>query len=1114
MSVDIYLPCDVLMVNVRVAPQKELSTLESLFLRAVLAGKSDFAELRALFGIGERPTLDLVFDLWQKGYVALDMSRGGIYAASGISLEKLKELRSGEESDEQREVLQERVGGAILPPTARKRLPEVNKRALIPADQFRVGPKDVTEAGLLAALRWMAEKEAESRPGKDGGRPKQILGANLSFTDLGKTSYRRWLPLVTRCAVDPARDSLHIEIADDRALPAAVRLRIENRLRQFLAEQPQSDLAKYLRESAASGPPPQTSIEKLLPQLEKLCLNLENTDPGLYKQAQDRLDDLADQIEDLCASRIGSQIVSRVMVTKPQHDNAVHELIAKSQQQIVLASPWMTLDAVLRVRPWIKDALDRGVQVFLLWGFRPDEEMPPDVANALLPLRQEYRGRFFVAGKSTGIHAKLLVQDGHKMLVSTLNFLQPSEVGTFEVGVLIEAKEPQRACPPIEDALDWASDALPDYRDSQTIYSQHEDFCPHRNGDPDDALEVLLERPVRPVPPIEETIREAFLRCASRLWSMSWNDYCKSVRGFVAKHQHAARLLVDPDHSDLFSEALQFATRRLLIASDRLGVEVVTEEFLIKLRALLEQEVFVTLIYRRPTATDDIYRQRLESLRGLAADFPDRFRWFPEAKNHAKVLLFDETAVVSSFNFLSFGGDYGEATPSIRRRMRKEVGVQLTGGGIADRVIDSVEGAFPGACAGWPRSKPEGSASLPDIPIAPSEQLEVLERLFDCPDDTARGRVFAEIVRAVSDPWWLLQRLADGGLTKERLKMGVAAALSCQAQASRPPNSRRDDWRRWLIEELWGQGSVVEAAVLAADGWGRESPELPRPQMIMLAAAYATGLADQAIADLVLVTHLAPEEQIVVAVVALVEAALKASPVSLDVILGDRSHLPEPWRPVIEAFADYWSIAYQPLPVEQARLDLAVQEQQETVKCAWQAFSEALTVAASQHFHFESGTLTHFWLFPERKFATDRGLADNAFGKLRESCEGQRSDDVRGWLTWFHDSFNDDLEDLIDKASFEGDPMHRLLVGNRRASYLELLEEVVKAARHVAKIAKPVAAARDRHHLAAAKTFAQALAAIWPTLEHQLAAWQGPERRIVERALADLRFIADWGALR
>ena len=122
---EVYLPCDVLSVKVHVGPQEHLSSLEKLFLEAIYEGVNHFHELVDLFGIEHRPTLDLVFDLWRRGYLVLDLARGAVHLDSRVKElladSRLDELDGGESTDETREVMLDKVSGHVLPVSGRPR---------------------------------------------------------------------------------------------------------------------------------------------------------------------------------------------------------------------------------------------------------------------------------------------------------------------------------------------------------------------------------------------------------------------------------------------------------------------------------------------------------------------------------------------------------------------------------------------------------------------------------------------------------------------------------------------------------------------------------------------------------------------------------------------------------------------------------------------------------------------------------------------------------------------------------------------------------------------------------------------------------------------------------
>ena len=106
---EVYLPCDVLTVKVQVGPQEHLSPLEKLFLEAVYESVNHFHELVDLFDIGHRPTLDLVYDLWRRGYLVLDLAQGAVHLDARVKElfldNRLNKLPGGESTDEIREVM-------------------------------------------------------------------------------------------------------------------------------------------------------------------------------------------------------------------------------------------------------------------------------------------------------------------------------------------------------------------------------------------------------------------------------------------------------------------------------------------------------------------------------------------------------------------------------------------------------------------------------------------------------------------------------------------------------------------------------------------------------------------------------------------------------------------------------------------------------------------------------------------------------------------------------------------------------------------------------------------------------------------------------------------------
>ncbi|MFF9074522.1 hypothetical protein OIU91_41090 (plasmid) [Streptomyces sp. NBC_01456] len=111
------------------------------------------------------------------------------------------------------------------------------------------------------------------------------------------------------------------------------------------------------------------------------------------------------------------------------------------------------------------------------------------------------------------------------------------------------------------------------------------------------------------------------------------------------------------EHPELLDEALTQAHRRLLIISPWIKNAIITTEFLGKLESRLARGVPVHIAYgyeENDTRTD---QAAVRKLGNLAARYPAKFTFTRLKSTHAKVLVYDDVWVTTSFNWLSFRGD-------------------------------------------------------------------------------------------------------------------------------------------------------------------------------------------------------------------------------------------------------------------------------------------------------------------------------------------------------------------------------------------------------------------------------------------------------------------------
>lgn len=110
------------------------------------------------------------------------------------------------------------------------------------------------------------------------------------------------------------------------------------------------------------------------------------------------------------------------------------------------------------------------------------------------------------------------------------------------------------------------------------------------------------------------------------------------------------------EHPDILDEALTTAKKRLLIISPWVRGAVVTTDFRAKLEQRLRAGVHVTVAHGYGADDSGSDEAALRSLGNLASRFP-KFAFVRVKNTHAKILIFDNNWLSTSFNWLSFRGD-------------------------------------------------------------------------------------------------------------------------------------------------------------------------------------------------------------------------------------------------------------------------------------------------------------------------------------------------------------------------------------------------------------------------------------------------------------------------
>lgn len=126
------------------------------------------------------------------------------------------------------------------------------------------------------------------------------------------------------------------------------------------------------------------------------------------------------------------------------------------------------------------------------------------------------------------------------------------------------------------------------------------------------------------------------------------------------------------EHRELLAEALESSRMRILLISPWIKSAVVDTNFLSRLERRLRAGVRIHIAHGYGGDDRGSDLNALERLANLQRRFPELFTFARLANTHAKILIFDDRWISTSFNWLSFRGD-----PDRTYRMEEGTLVQI-----------------------------------------------------------------------------------------------------------------------------------------------------------------------------------------------------------------------------------------------------------------------------------------------------------------------------------------------------------------------------------------------------------------------------------------------------
>lgn len=139
------------------------------------------------------------------------------------------------------------------------------------------------------------------------------------------------------------------------------------------------------------------------------------------------------------------------------------------------------------------------------------------------------------------------------------------------------------------------------------------------------------------------------------------------------------------DHPVHLKFALSSAKKRILIISPWIRGSVVDTSFLADLERRLRAGVRVSIGHGYGPDDSGSDAQALKRLANLRQRFPNLLSFVRLPNTHAKILIYDDAYITTSFNWLSFRGDSN-------RTYRMEEGTMVEGSAYADEIYARYEG--------------------------------------------------------------------------------------------------------------------------------------------------------------------------------------------------------------------------------------------------------------------------------------------------------------------------------------------------------------------------------------------------------------------------------------
>ncbi|HAG85799.1 MAG TPA: hypothetical protein DCL61_32835 [Cyanobacteria bacterium UBA12227] len=344
-----------------------------------------------------------------------------------------------------------------------------------------------------------------------------------------------------------------------------------------------------------------------------------------------------------------------LLITHRAHIEQLQKALnEEAKSTILVASAFLNTGKLLNVREWVLNALRRGVNVDLLWGYRDEDKSSQSEKNTkewLDKFQKDAKkvncGNLRINELPTDSHAKLLIYDsdkGYKAYVGSYNWLSKST----EAGI---------------NADEIGSDVT---------------VCLHHQG-----LVADLSRSVASLWDTGQRNRLSsdapnhWQRIAGTLEEKIFQDTTDVITEVMNTLTCKVRIVHTNEHEGLMRQYLGKAQKRCVVVSNKIdpGEEVAVFRLIKPLRKRSDElgTIAPIVLYgdsKRLGDGEATFRKQVEGVNGTLK--------YKEGL-HSKVIVVDNMAIISSYNFLS--GD-----PSNKVKRVREIGVLVEGGDVPNKL--------------------------------------------------------------------------------------------------------------------------------------------------------------------------------------------------------------------------------------------------------------------------------------------------------------------------------------------------------------------------------------------------------------------------------------------